>query len=107
MLAATKAESQIAKNEKPRKRPSAPPSSLTIDSKGKINSSSCFSTSVVANLSTGSGVGDDGDDHNDVEVGVGVGIDVGDQVQGLCENWRWHPGQEIITGRFKVSRLDK
>ena len=72
MLAATKAESQIAKNEKPRKRPSAPPSSLTIDSKGKINSSSCFSTSVVANLSTGCGVGevvdDDGDDHNGVEV---------------------------------------
>ena len=71
MLAATKAESQIAKNEKPRKRPRAPPSSLTIDSKGKINSSSCFSTSVVANLSTGCGVGevvdDDGDDHNGVD----------------------------------------
>ena len=71
MLAATKAESQIAKKEKPRKRPSAPPSSLTIDSKGKINSSSCFSTSVVANLSTGFGFGD----HNDVDDGVGDGGD--------------------------------
>ena len=69
MLVATKAESQIAKNEKPRKRPSAPPSSLTIDSKGKINSSSCFSTSVVANLSTGCGVGDGGDDDDGDVVG--------------------------------------
>ena len=78
MLAVTKAESQIAKNEKPRKRPRAPPSSLTIDSKGKINSSSCFSTSVVANLSTGCGVGDVGDDHNDDGVGDGVGEVVDD-----------------------------
>ena len=67
MLVATKAESQIAKKEKPRKRPRAPPSSLTIDSKGKINSSSCFSTSVVANLSTGSGVDDVVNDHNGVD----------------------------------------
>ena len=72
MLVATKAESQIAKKEKPRKRPRAPPSSLTIDSKGKINSSSCFSTSVVANLSTGSGVGDGVDDHNDDDDDVEV-----------------------------------
>ena len=67
MLVATKAESQIAKKEKPRKRPRAPPSSLTIDSKGKINSSSCFSTSVVANLSTGCGVDDVVNDHNGVD----------------------------------------
>ena len=44
----TKTESKRPKNENPRNSPRAPPSSLTIDSNGKMSSSSSFTRSVLA-----------------------------------------------------------